>query len=137
MRVLVACECSGVVRDAFARRGHDAWSCDLLPTEAPGQHYQGSILDCLEPGGYFEDQHFDILIAHPDCTYLTCSAEWAYKEGPYHENVKPETLVGAARREAREEALRFVKYLMALPIKRKAIENPRGVIGTRIRPATQ
>jgi hypothetical protein len=130
MRVLIACEYSGTVRDAFIARGHDAMSCDLLPTERPGPHYQGDVRDILNDG-------WDLMIAHPDCTYLTCSAEWAYGDGPYHQKVKPETLVGAKRRQAREVALEFVNLLMSAPIKRKAIENPRGVISARIRPATQ
>ena len=74
MRVLVACEYSGRVRDAFISKGHDAISCDLLPTERPGPHYQGDVRDILSQG-------FDLLIAHPDCTYLTNSAAWAYKDG--------------------------------------------------------
>lgn len=131
MRVLVACEYSGIVRDAFIAAGHDAVSCDFHPTEHPGPHYQGDVRDLLVADCW------DLLIAHPDCTYLTCSAEWAYGDGPYHQKVKPDTLVGAARRAAREEALAFVELLMNAPIKRKAIENPRGVISTRIRPASQ
>ena len=130
LKVLVACEYSGKVRDAFIEKGHDAMSCDLLPTDNPGPHYQGDVRDILDNG-------WDLLIAHPDCTYLTCSAEWAYKEGPYHQKVKPETLVGAERVEARVKALEFVELLFASKIKMKAIENPRGVIGTRIRPASQ
>ena len=63
MKVLVACEFSGTVRDAFVARGHDAWSCDLLPTERPGQHIQGDVLNILDDG-------WDLLIAHPPCTYL-------------------------------------------------------------------
>jgi hypothetical protein len=129
MRVLVACEYSGRTRDAFLAAGCDAMSCDLLPTEKPGPHYQGDVRDILDDG-------WDLMIAHPDCTYLTCSAEWAYKDGPYHQKVKPETLVGAARRQAREEALAFVTQLLAAPIKCKAIENPRGAI-SRIRAITQ
>ena len=70
LRVLVACEYSGIVRDAFIARGHDAMSCDLLPTEKLGPHYQGDVRDIL-------DQGWDLLIAHPDCTYITSSAEWA------------------------------------------------------------
>jgi hypothetical protein len=121
MRVLVGCEYSGTVRDAFLRRGHDAVSCDLLPTESPGPHYQGDVLDII-------NEPWDLVILHPDCTYLTCSAEWAYGDGPYHQKVKPETLVGAARRTAREEALRFVERLWKSPAKRKCLENPVGVI---------
>ena len=163
MRVLVACEYSGVVRDAFIARGHDAVSCDLLPTEKPGPHYQGDVRDILDgmPCGTYRGEDFcdlssrdkemanqgiidedlqpwDLLIAHPDCTYITSSAEWAYGDGPYHQKVKPETLVGAARRAAREDALDFVRLLLAAPIHMKCIENPaRGAINNRIRKPDQ
>jgi hypothetical protein len=130
MMVLIACEYSGVVRDAFIKRGHDAISCDLLPTESPGPHYQGDVLDILSDG-------WDLMIAHPDCTYLTNSAAWAYTDGPYHQRIKDGTLVGEDRRAAREEALLFVRKLLQAPIPKKCIENPRGAIGTRIRPASQ
>lgn len=130
-RVLVACEYSGVVRDAFIAAGHDALSCDFHSTERPGPHYQGDVRDLLV------SDCWDLLIAHPDCTYLTCSAEWAYRNGPYHQKVKPETLVGAARREARLHALDFVRLLLSAPIPHIAVENPRGVISTAIRPANQ
>ena len=129
-RVLVACEYSGTVREEFRKLGHDAWSCDLLDTDIPGQHIKGDVLDILS-------DRWDLMIAHPDCTYLTVSAEWAYKNGPYHQKVKEGTLVGAERREAREKALRFVQQLMSAPIDKIAIENPVGVISTRIRPADQ
>jgi len=130
MRVLIACEYSGRVRDAFSKRGHYAMSCDLLPSEAGGTHYQGDVRDILHDG-------WDLMIAHPDCTYLTNSAAWAYKDGPYHQMVKPETLVGAARRKARAEALDFVRVLLSAPIPRIAIENPMGAISTAIQPASQ
>lgn len=131
LKVLVACEYSGRVRDAFARRGHIAVSCDLLPCEsAGGAHYQGDVRDIL-------NDYWDLLIAHPDCTYLTSSAEWAYKDPPYHQKVKPGTLVGVARRKARQEALEFVRLLMDAPIGKIAIENPRGAISTYIRPPEQ
>lgn len=130
MRVLIEGEYSGIIRDAFLARGHDAMSCDLLPTESPGPHYKGDVRDIIHLG-------WDLLIAHPDCTYLTCSAEWAYKDGPYHQNIKPGTLVGAERRKAREDALDFVREMLNAPIEKKCIENPRGVISTRIRPASQ
>lgn len=130
MRVAVLCEFSGTVRDAFIRAGHDAISCDLLPTQVPGPHYQGDCLNILEDG-------WDLIIAHPDCTYLTNSAAWAFSDGPYHQKVKPGTLVGAARRSARDDALEFVQLLMKAPVERIAIENPVGAIGTRILPATQ
>jgi len=66
MRVLVACEFSGIVRDAFAAKGHDAWSCDLLPTESPGNHLQCDVLEILNAG-------WDLMIAHPPCTHLAVS----------------------------------------------------------------
>lgn len=112
MRVLVACEYSGTVRDAFARKGHDAWSCDLLPTEMPGQHYQGNVLDILH-------QEWDLMIAHPPCTYL-CSS------GLHWNKRRPE------RAALTEEALQFVELLMNAKIPRIAIENPIGCISTRI-----
>lgn len=130
MRVLVACEFSGTVRDAFIARGHQAVSCDLLPTEKPGPHIVGDVLDILDDG-------WDLMIAHPPCTYLTCSAEWAYSDGPYHQNVGPNTLVSAPRRAAREEALEFFRTLLNAPIDRIAIENPVGVASTRIRKPDQ
>jgi site-specific DNA-cytosine methylase len=67
MRVLVACEFSGIVREAFKAKGHDVWSCDLLPTEIPGNHYQGDVFDIINDG-------FDLMIAHPPCTYLSFAA---------------------------------------------------------------
>lgn len=132
MKVLIACEYSGRTRDAFIRAGFDAMSCDLLATEVPGPHYQGDCRDILDA------EDWDLLIAHPDCTYLTCSAEWAYGDGPYHQKVKPETLVGAIRREAREQALDFVRLLLGSRAKRKCLENPAvGAINTRIRKPDQ
>lgn len=121
IRVLVGCEYSGVVRNAFLDRGHDAWSCDLLDTEQPGPHITGDVLEILHEG-------WDLAIFHPSCTFLTISAEWAYGPGPYHQRVKPETLVGEARVQARKEAIEFVKKLWAAPIDKIAIENPIGVL---------
>lgn len=122
MRVLVACEYSGRVRDAFIKKGHDAMSCDLLPSESDlGEHYQGDVFD-------LDFREFDLLIAHPPCTYLTCSAEWAYKDGPYHQKVKPGTLTGVDRQVARLEALAFVRGLWNSGIPKICIENPVGVI---------
>lgn len=117
MKILIACETSGIVRDAFIKKGHDAISCDLLPTERPGPHYQGNVLDIINQG-------WDLMIAHPDCTYLTASAAWAFKDGPYHQKVSAGTLVGEARRFAREESLKFVKLLASASIPKIAIENP-------------
>jgi hypothetical protein len=107
MRVLVACEFSGVVRDAFAAKGHDAWSCDILPTEKPGNHIQGSIYEVatVKAG-------WDLMIAHPDCTFLTVAgAKWMSEEW---------------REEAQLMALHAVKSLWKFPIERIAIENPVG-----------
>lgn len=125
MKVLIACEYSGRVRDAFIARGHDAMSCDILPTDQPGPHYQGDVMDIIEDG-------WDLMIAHPPCTYLTGAAEWAYGDGPYHQKVKDGTLTGAARREAREDALAFVSALWNSGIPKIAIENPVGVINKRL-----
>ena len=130
MKVLIACERFGVTRDAFLMAGHDAMSCDLVDTVIPGPHYKGDVRDILNEG-------WDLMITHPDCTYLTNSAAWAYKDGPYHQKVKPGTLVGAERRAARVEALDFVRLLMAAPIPRIAIENPVGVISTSIKKPNQ
>lgn len=118
MRVLVACEFSGIVRDAFAARGHDAWSCDLLPSEAPGQHVQGDVLKLLR------EREFDVMIAHPPCTYL-CSS------GLHWNTRRP------GRALETESALEFVAFLMAAPVARIAVENPIGCISTRIRKPEQ
>jgi len=118
MRVLVACEYSGTVRDAFIRAGHYALSCDLLPSESTiGDHYQGNVLDILDHG-------WDLMIAHPPCTYL-CSS------GLHWNKRKPE------RAQHTEEALDFVRTLLDAPIPKIALENPIGCISTRIRKPTQ
>lgn len=120
MRILIGCEQFGVVREAFRRRGHQAWSCDLQPARDNSPfHIQDDILKHIH-------DDWDLAIFHPDCTFLTCSAEWAYGDGPYHQKVKPETLVGAARRLARAAAVEFVKLLLTAPIPRIAVENPKG-----------
>ena len=114
MRVLVACEFSGVVRDAFARRGHDAWSCDLEPTETPGQHIQGDVLGML-------NDHWDLMIAHPPCTHLAVSgARYFYR-----------------KQKEQAESLHFVQQLMDAPIPEICIENPVSVISSRIRKPDQ
>jgi hypothetical protein len=117
MKVLVACEYSGTVRDAFIRRGHDAMSCDLLPTDAPGPHYQGDVKDIINNG-------WDLMIAHPPCTYL-CSS------GLHWNKRRPE------RAAQTEEALQFVRFLLSANIPRIALENPIGCISTRIRKPDQ
>ncbi len=137
MNILIMGETSGRTRRAFQRFDHHVVSCDLLPSEdlcgneLIGWHHQGDVRDILY------SYHWDLMIAHPDCTYLTNSAAWALKDGPYHQKVKPETLVGAARRKAQVDALDFVRLLMNAPIEKIAIENPAGVIGTKITPASQ
>lgn len=124
MRVLIGCERFGRVRDAFLARGHDAWSCDIADAvPASNRHIKADVRNVLNDG-------WDFGIFHPDCTYLTCSAAWAYGDGPYHQRVKPGTLVGADRREARERAVEFVFTLRDSKIPRKVIENPRGYLST-------
>lgn len=114
MKVLVACEFSGTVREAFCQRGHTAVSADILPSERPGEHYQGDVRDILSDG-------WDIMIAHPPCTHLAVSgARWfKYKQ------------------QEQQEALEFVKELMEAPIPRIAIENPISIISSRIRKPDQ
>jgi len=136
MNVLIAGETSGKVREAFRKLGHDARSCDLLPSvDNSDYHIQADMFHVIEYGCW------DLLIAHPDCTYLTLSAEWAYADTPMIKgkprNITPGTLIGAERREAREKALQTVRDLMAVPIKKKALENPIGKINTIIRKPDQ
>ena len=114
MRILVACEYSGTVRDAFRALGHDAMSCDLLPTERPGPHYQGSVFDILLGG-------WDMMIAHPPCTHLAVSGARWWKD----------------KRDEQGVALDFVRRLMDAPIPRIAIENPVSIISTAIRKPDQ
>ncbi len=113
-KVLIACEFSGAVRDAFRAIGHDAWSCDILPTEVEGPHYQCDVRDVIVAG-------WDLMIAHPPCTHLAVSGARWFKH--------------KAREQA--EALDFVRELMAAPIPRIAIENPVSIISSRIRKADQ
>jgi hypothetical protein len=117
MRVLVACEYSGKVRDAFLKLGHDAISCDLLPTDQPGPHYQGDVLDIINEG-------YDLMIAHPPCTYLAVSGMHWTKRG-----LRDPKLT--------EDALIFVNKLLNAPISRIALENPISVISSRIRKPDQ
>lgn len=119
MRVLVACEFSGVVRDAFRRRGHDAWSCDLLPAEDDSRfHIQADALVAAE---IEYPAKWDLMVAHPPCTFLAVSGARWMKDRP----------------EKIEAALQFVRDLMASPIERIAIENPISIISTRIRKPDQ
>ena len=110
MRVLVACEFSGIVRDAFSVRGHDAWSCDLLPTESAGNHIEGDVLDVLADG-------WDLMVAHPPCTYLTNAAnKWLYVDSGQS--------TVAERLKRRDDAIMFFQKLQSAPVQKIAIENP-------------
>lgn len=109
MRVLVACEFSGAVRDAFRKLGHDAMSCDLLDTEAPGPHYKGDVRDVLHDG-------WDLMIAHPPCTYLSnAGARWLYPKGKLNQE----------RYEKGLKAKDFFNLLLNAPISRICVENPK------------
>ena len=114
MRVLIACEYSGTVRDAFAARGHDAWSCDLLPTERLGNHIHGDVLQHLH-------RNWDLMIAHPPCTHLAVSGARWFKDKQIEQ----------------AEALDFVRRLLDATIPRIALENPISIISSRIRKPDQ
>jgi hypothetical protein len=116
MRVLVACEFSGVVRRAFRAKGHDAWSCDLLPAEDGSEfHIDGDAL------GVAYSREWDLMVCHPPCTHLAVSGARWFKN----------------KRVEQEDALSFVSYLLLAPIPRIALENPISVISTRIRKPDQ
>ena len=129
MIVLVACEYSGRVRRAFAGRGHRAFSCDILPADDYSPNH--IIADALD---VIYSTPWDLIIAHPPCTYLTNSAEWAYKDGPYHQKVKPGTLVGKERREARADAVKFFMSIWKSDCPKICIENPIGFMSSLIKP---
>ena len=114
MRVLIACEFSGTVRDAFIKAGHEAVSCDLLETERPGPHYKGDIRHLIGYG-------WDLMIAHPPCTHLAVSGSRWFKD----------------KLSEQAEALEFVRFLMDAQIDRIAIENPISIISSRIRKPDQ
>ena len=114
MRVLVACEFSGIVRDAFIARGHAAMSCDLLPCERPGPHHQGDVLEIL-------DDEWDLMIAHPPCTHLAVSGARWFKN----------------KMQEQAEALLFVRELMDAPIPRIALENPISILSSHYRKPDQ
>ena len=122
MKVLVACEFSGRVRDAFTQLGHDAWSCDLEPAETPGNHVQGDVLGLLYGP---RREHWDLLIAHPPCQYLSYAARGI------------PTWDSADRRKKREAAVRFAVKLWSAPVARVCVENPRGELNHALGPATQ
>lgn len=115
MNVLIACEFSGIVREAFRARGHNAWSCDLLPAEdGSGYHFLGDVIPYLQ-------RHWDLMIAHPPCTHLAVSGARWFK----------------GKQEEQNKSLDFVKQLLEAPIPKIAIENPVSIISTRIRKPDQ
>ena len=114
MKILVACEYSGKVRDAMRRRGHEAVSCDLLPTDTPGPHYQGDVFDII-------DDKWDMMIAFPPCTHLAVSGARWFEQ----------------KQKQQKAALQFVKDLMNAPIKHIAIENPISIISSHIKKPSQ
>jgi hypothetical protein len=114
MKVLTACEYSGIVRDAFIKKGHEATSCDFLPTERDGPHYQGDVLDII-------NQNWDLMIAHPPCTHLAVSGARWFKD----------------KQKEQKKALNFVRKLIDAPIEKIALENPISIISTKIRKPSQ
>lgn len=123
MNVLIGCEFSGIVREAFKAQGHNAWSCDLLPTEIPGQHYQCDIKRVMYwiPNPIKECKKWDLMIAHPPCTHLAVSGARWFKD----------------KQKEQAEALEFVQMLMEAPIEKICIENPISVISSKIRKPDQ
>ncbi|CAB4147951.1 hypothetical protein UFOVP510_60 [uncultured Caudovirales phage] len=120
MKVLIACEYSGTVRDAFVKRGHEAISCDLLPSDAPGSHHQGDVFDLIDDSN---SRGWDLMIAHPPCTHLAVSGARHFK---------------AKQADGRQQqALDFVSRLLDANIPRIALENPISIISSRIRKPDQ
>jgi hypothetical protein len=114
MKVLIACEYSGTVRDAFIKKGHDAISCDLLPTDVPGPHYQGNVFDIIGDG-------WDLMIAHPPCTHLAVSGARWFKD----------------KQEEQKEAISFFMALVNANIAKIAVENPISIMSTKYRKPEQ
>lgn len=113
-KILIACEFSGIVREEFRKKGHDAWSCDFLDTEIPGNHYKGDVMEIISDG-------WDMMIAHPPCTHLAVSGARWFKD----------------KKKEQAEALEFVRLLLDAPIKRIALENPISIISSHIRKPDQ
>tara|TARA_R100000687_G_scaffold82748_1_gene83115 strand:+ start:2162 stop:2776 length:615 start_codon:yes stop_codon:yes gene_type:complete len=116
MKILIACEYSGIVRDAFTIQGHDAWSCDILPTESKGNHIQDNVLNHL-------DKDWDMMIAHPPCTYLSNAGNRWFDEEKYGEQARE-------RKQLRLESMEFVKKLYNNNVPRICIENPVGFLSS-------
>jgi len=123
MKVLIACEFSGIVRDAFVEAGHDAMSCDLLPTESPGIHYQGDVMDIIDDG-------WDLMIAHPPCTYLSNAGIRWFNEEKYGDRARE-------RKRLRIDSFNFVMKLINAEIPKIAIENPVGWLNSHYRKPDQ
>lgn len=122
MKILIACEFSGTVRESFADKGHDAWSCDIEPTDIPGNHYQGDVKDILKEG-------WDMMIAHPPCTYLTVTGNKWFK--PEYKDRFP------TRQQDRKDAIKFFMMLAEAPIDKIVIENPIGIMSTTYKKPNQ
>ncbi len=121
MKVLIACEMSGVVRDAFRAKGHDAWSCDILPDmNGSPYHFQEDVTNIAYPHQFADEPIWDLMIAHPPCTAICVTGNSTYADSP-----------------KRQEAIDFVQLLMDAPIPHIAIENPVGVISSKIRKPDQ
>lgn len=133
MKVVILCEFSGIVRDAFIKRGFDAISCDILPTEVKGPHITGDLRD-------FDFSDYDLLIAHPPCTYLsTAGNKYLYHPGDSYLpiNKRRPHPMHPERRKRQIEAVNFVKYIASVNIKHKAIENPVGILSSKYRKPDQ
>ena len=122
MKILIACEFSGTVREAFIKLGHDVTSCDLEPTSVPGKHYQGSVLDIL-------NDEWDMMIAHPPCTYLTVTGNKWFKD-EYKDRFP-------TRQQDRKDAIEFFMLLANANIPKIAIENPIGIMSTTYQKPSQ
>ena len=118
MNVLVICEFSAVVKDAFARKGHNTWSCDLMPSANPVNHHKGDVVTAVEIG-VLSYTDWDLIIAHPPCTYLCSSGLHWNKRTP-------------GREEKTLDALKFVEWIWSLPCEKLCLENPVGCINTRL-----
>jgi hypothetical protein len=117
MRILIACEESGTVRDSFTALGHYALSCDLKPSKSPGNHYQGDVFDII-------NEDWDLMVAFPPCTYLAKAQQWRYLHEPN-------------RIQLRDQAIDFAKSLFHSNIPSVVLENPAGYLSTGFRPYSQ
>lgn len=146
MEILIGCEESQTVLKELRKKGHNAYSCDLKSCSGglPQYHLKMDILQAIkagrlktEKGNYIYIKKWDAAIFFPDCTFLTCSAEWAYKEPPYHQKIKPGTLTGYERKKAREKAIIFVRKLYSCGIDKIIIENPVGILSSQFKKPDQ